>query len=703
MSPETALRHMLKGTGLAALRVGPASYRLIRKQDAAPLPEPINPISAPPQDIVVTASKRDDNLLNIPLSLSVVPFASGPSMRGVVGTADIAGRIEGLALTNVGPGHNRQFIRGVADSPFSGPSQSTVSVQIDDIRATYNAPDPDLALVDVDRVEVLKGPQGPLYGTGALGGVYHIVTRKPDLERLGGFAAAEGGSIDDGNYGVGGQAMLNLPLADQRLGVRMVAYASKEPGWIDTLAGHDRNYMTMSGGRLSLRAIPAEGWTVDVAGAVQWLHVDDSQYVFARHSRFRASTVAEPQDNDFRMSSATVQGMIGSTHVLASVGMVGHEVTSGLDATASAGALGVTGPAFVDEERKYRVLDAELRLSGGREAVLQWLAGLSWLGADNRQDSDLAAAGATSAQPLLSWHQQISEWAAFGELSAPLWGRVRGVVGGRLFHWSIENEAGVSIASASNTRHKTGITPSLALQWRPDSRSLVFARYASAFRPGGLSPTGGANGSYDSDELTNVELGARLTPLRRLTLSATLYHTRWLHIQSDTLLANGLVSTRNAGNGRVDGADLFLRWQPAGWTLEGGAQIQSARLVTAFAGTPSDDTRLPVVPDVSARLAVARALSLGGWKGEASIAARYAGSARLSLDPGLDRRMGDYATVDMALTLAKGAWSLGLNATNLLNSRADSFAFGNPFSIRSGNQFTPLRPQHVQILLAYRW
>ena len=162
--------------------------------------------------------------------------------------------------------------------------------------------------------------------------------------------------------------MLNLPLADERVGVRMIAYASKEPGWIDTPAGHDRNYKTLSGGRVALRAVPAEGWTVDLAGAAQWLHVDDSQYVFSRHSRFRASTVPEPQDNDFRMASATVRGTVGGVNMLATAGLVAYEATSGLDATASAPALGVSGPAFVNDERKYRVFDSELRLSNSTTA-----------------------------------------------------------------------------------------------------------------------------------------------------------------------------------------------------------------------------------------------------------------------------------------------------------------------------------------------
>lgn len=699
MSAETALRRMLKGSGLAAIRVGPASYRLVASKNAEPA-RVAAPIVVQPQDIVVTANKRNEALLDIPFSVAVVPFPDGALMSGLTGTAGVAARIDGLALTNIGPGHNRQFIRGVADSPFNGPSQSTVSLQIDDVRATYNAPDPDLHLVDVERVEVLKGPQGPLYGTGALGGVYHIVTRKPDLQRVSAFAAANGALVSDGDYGFGGQAMLNIPLVGERIGVRVVGYANREPGWIDTPTGKDRNYMKMSGGRAALRVVPAEGWALDIAGAVQWRHVDDSQYVFLRHSRFRDTMIAEPQDNDFRMASATLRGALGGVEIVAAAGLVGHEVKNRLDASASAAALGASSPALVDEEHKYRVMDSELRLSGGHERSLQWLAGLSYLNADNRQGNELSAAGQTASQPLLSWRQQVSEWALFGDVSLPLLPRVRVTAGGRLFHWSIENETGIDLSASSSSRHKTGVTPSLAVQWKPDSRTMMFIRYASAFRPGGLSPAGGANSAYDSDELANFELGLRLAGFRGLSLAATLYHTRWLHIQSDSLLGNGLVSTRNAGNGQVDGVDASVSWQPGGWSVEAGAQLQQARLTKAFSGTVVDDTRLPVVPDFASRLTLSHRLSLDGWQGDVRLAARYSGSARLSLDTGLDRRMGDYATVDLSISLGKGPWSLAANLTNLLDSRADSFAFGNPFSIRTVQQFTPLRPRMLGIVVS---
>ncbi|MBO9698527.1 MAG: TonB-dependent receptor plug domain-containing protein, partial [Sphingopyxis sp.] len=156
-------------------------------------------------------------------------------------------RVDGVALAGPGAGRNRMFLRGVADSPFNGDSQSTVAVILDESRLTYSAPDPDIRLVDVDRVEVLKGPQGALYGTGALGGIYRIVTRRPDASRTAFEVGAGGELLASGDLGGSISAMANLPLARDVAALRLVAYGAKDPGWVDTGGVADSNTSTVVG------------------------------------------------------------------------------------------------------------------------------------------------------------------------------------------------------------------------------------------------------------------------------------------------------------------------------------------------------------------------------------------------------------------------------------------------------------------------
>src|SRR5206468_9381651 len=105
---------------------------------------------------------------------------------------EVAAQAVGVAVTNLGSGRNKIFVRGLSDGSFTGKTQSTVGLYLDDVPITYNAPDPDLRLADVERVEVLRGPQGTLYGSGSMGGIVRIVTSKPDPARLAGEVSAEG-------------------------------------------------------------------------------------------------------------------------------------------------------------------------------------------------------------------------------------------------------------------------------------------------------------------------------------------------------------------------------------------------------------------------------------------------------------------------------------------------------------------------------
>lgn len=714
LSVAAALKRLLANSGLVARRVGPNSFRLVRAapprrraaeagppRSVAPPPRP----APPPVEIVVTARKRAESLASSPLSLSVVRLAGRPAMRSLPATGDIAAEIEGLALTNLGPGRNRLFVRGVADSAFNGSSQSTVSLEIDEHRATYNAPDPDLRLVDVDRVEVLKGPQGPLYGTGALGGIYHVVTRKPDLDAVSGLTALTGSAGEGGMLGGGGSAMLNLPLVAGRLGLRAVAYGSTERGWIDTATRNDSNDMTVSGGRLALRYRPDAVWTVDLGAIAQWLHVGDTQYVFAPHARTRATSLAEPHDNDFLMGSAAVRGQLAGAELVGTASYVDHHVNSRLDASAMAGAYGLTAPILYDDRQAYRLVNGEVHLAGGPAEGVNWLAGISYLNAVHRSASAMLGVDGAERRTILDWRQRAEEWAGFAELGVPLFPRWRLTGGARLFVSSIRTERSLVSGLADMKRDKLGFTPSLTLSWQADPALLVYARYASAFRPGGLSPMDADRRSYEGDELGTLELGMRLRRGERFSLEGALFHTSWTEIQSDYLLANGLVGTRNVGNGRIDGADLSASLDgPGHWSVRGGVSYQYGRLTSPAAGLVlGGDRRLPVVPDVTLRLGADRHFTLAGWAGQAGATLRYIGRARLSFDSGLDREMGHYALVDLALGVHRGGWSVGATLTNLFDGNADSFAFGNPFSIRSAAQYTPLQPRLLRLVLARSW
>lgn len=709
MAPDTILAKLLEGTGLRAVRVGVALYRIERAPRAPalrsiPTLQPAAP-APPPTDIIVTAQKRRQLLGDVPLSVSVLTFDPMSRSRTPT-TRDISLDTEGLAMTNMGPGRNRQFIRGVADSPFNGLSQSTVAVQVDEARVTFNAPDPDLRLIDMERVEILKGPQGPLYGSGALGGIYHIVTRKPDLYSARGAMRLSVEAVQHGEPGTGAEGFLNLPLVEGTLAMRATGYRLVSGGWIDNDgASRGSNSAETVGLRLAVQWRPALNWTVDAGFALQDINARDSQYVLVSDDTLaRNVAIAEPTDNDFKLWHGTIQGDIGSLQLTSATSYVDHGFDYTLDASSAASAFGLTGTARFDDERKYTVFNQEIRLAS--KGARHWLMGLSYLQATTRGQASVTGES-TEPQVVERYDRRVIEYAAFGEGTVPIIDRLSVTLGARLFHTIAQDGTGDDGAIRPVRISKTIFSPSASLSLDLGGRGLLFLRYARAMRPGGLAPADmAASRQFDADELSSVDLGLRRTSQDgRFTVSASAYYTLWNEIQSDYLLANGLVSTRNAGRGRIIGSEVTTQWLPgSGFTLSVGGSAQSARLTRAADGLELDDRRLPVAPVLAGRLAVEKNFKVNdNWIGQAVVQANYIGKARLSFDDDLDRDMGNYTMASANAEISRDAWTLGARMDNLLDIRGDSFAFGNPFSIRASRQYTPLRPRTIMLSVARSW
>lgn len=708
MSAGAALRRLLKGSGLRARRVG-ASYRIDRALRSAPPPParltapPLSPLAAP--DIVVTSQKRPELLTAVPMSISAIPLAPFGDGPATPSSRDISLGAEGLAETNLGPGRNRQFIRGVADSPFIGKSQSTVAVQIDDARATFDAPNPDMHLIDVARVEILKGPQGPLYGSGALGGIYHIVTRRPELDRASATLRLSSEAVQHGGVAGSVEAVANLPLADGRLAVRAVGYRIVKAGWIDNQDGRTNSNSTrVAGGRLALRWLPADDWTVDLGIAQQDIDAEDSQYVLTGNDVLtRDNRIAEPTDNDFGMAHATIEGRLGGLRLVSATSIVGQGFDSVLDASAAAASFGLTGAARFADRRTYSLFNQELRLSpadGGR-----WLVGLSVLRA--RTEGNATITDETGASQIVETiNRRTSEYAVFGEASWQVFGRLDATLGARVFRAVSRDMAAEPGGERIERSTRTLVSPSASLSLPLANDGIAYLRYARAKRPGGLATSDVAGiGSYEADRISTVDLGFRKgTADGRLALSGSSYFTWWDRVQSDYLLPNGLISTRNAGSARIIGIEAALDWRlGGGLSVSAGGAIQHSRLLRGEDGAPLDNRRLPVAPALTGRVEVAQAVGVAGWRGEAAVQANYIGTARLSFDSDLDRQMGDYAVVAARLTLSRGPWTVGATLDNALDLAGDSFAFGNPFLIREAPQYTPLRPRTLMLSVARRW
>ncbi|TCM17066.1 outer membrane receptor protein involved in Fe transport [Novosphingobium sp. PhB165] len=698
-----ALARLLAGSGYRARQVGETAWRIEHvPAPQAPVPSEPRPVEhvAPPETafgppIIVTATKQ-------PLELSVLPAAVSVVSAFGIGhddprrsSAAVAGQVDGLALTALGPGRNRMFLRGVADSAFGGESQSTVAVVLDEARLTYAAPDPDLRLVDIQRVEVLKGPQGSLYGTGALGGIYHMVSHQADLDESSLTLTGGGSMAAHGENGYSGSAVANVPLLPGTAGLRLVGYMAQEPGWVDTGTRTNGNTTQVTGLRGLLGIEPVSGWRIDVTGLGQWIASRDSRYVYDEHSYSRPAQLPEPHDNDLTHLAGRLTGKLGDIDVMLATAMTWHDVGDTLDATIGADDFGIADPKLLIDKRDYRTWDSELRLRGHLGGI-GWLAGLSHL--DARQSLDTTLQGMAGESLVVDAdHRDSHDTAAYFDVTVPLLTHLSLDGGARLFVSSIRDTRQLDSGKVAEEQDKSGVTPSLALAWQPHDGRLIYVRYGSAFRQGGtMIGQDGTVQTLKGDELSSVEAGWRETLAGGGQLDLGGWYSHWDDVQSDVLEDNGLITTTTAGDARILGVEGSLDLPILrGWRAQAGANYTDARLTRNALGYRLEDSRLPVVPEYTARLALRHDFTLGALAVWAQLGGRYVGPARMSFDPALDRDMGDYIESNFELHVAHGQWQVALTAQNLLGDKGNVFAFGNALRYRTMAQYTPQGPTTI--------
>ena len=710
MTAAEALDRLLRNS-IAVARRRDGLWRIERRpaphRRAPPAPPP-RPAEPPPGEIIVTASKRATRLDAYPGTVAMLSPDMIRHEAGPVGSEALVHGLASVGTTHFGPGRNKLFVRGVIDSGFTGPSQATTGQYLNETRLTYNAPDPDLRLYDIASIEVLEGPQGTLYGAGSLGGVIHIVTARPELDRFAGSMAAGLSSTRNGAPGGDVAAMLNLPLAPDRVGLRLVGYAEHDGGYVDNPLLHkdDINGITTLGGRATLRAAFGD-WTVDIGGVIQTIRGNDSPWtdagpglsVFDRATPERLGYV-----DDYKLADLTVFRRWGDLSLISSTAGVLQHVTERYDA-------GNGGPGFLVTQRgRTTMLVNETRLSARHANGSGWLLGISLL--DNRSllgRIGIAPDGGTS--PREQANNRVREATLFGEADQPLAPGLIATVGVRLTIAEVKGDARAFTEpstipifgdplSVAGRHVETRALPSLAIAWKPAGGLLLFARYQHGFRPGGFGISGVRGRLYDGDRIGAIETGARYTsPGGGFDLALSGAWTRWHDILAEVVSLGGDPVTQNIGDGEILSAEGRLGWRPGpGLRLGAGLFLNRSRLTDArVSSVVVRGQALPNVARLGAQASIDYAAPLSRGLGlTLSANLRYFGGSHIGAGPLLDAAQGNYLDDRVLVRLGSASRGFSLQVTNLLDGRANRFALGTPYRIYEP-QATPQQPRTIRL------
>ena len=265
--------------------------------------------------IVVTAEKREQSLQDVPASITVLTDMN-LQQTGTKSFIDYALDVPSLSFTSQGPGEQLIVIRGVSDQVegLDGAAQKTTGVYIDEMVVSNNIASPDLNLFDINRVEVLRGPQGTLYGDGSIGGVVRIITNKPDASAFDAAVESTVSTTRKGGVNYDLNAMVNGPIIKDKLAVRLVGYYRNNEGFIDDLFRQEDNVNDEEtfGGRVSVRLSLTDSFTLTGNALYQSLDIGGrSEYEPVEGDLNVTRLNAEPIKTKFQQYNLTAEWDIG--------------------------------------------------------------------------------------------------------------------------------------------------------------------------------------------------------------------------------------------------------------------------------------------------------------------------------------------------------------------------------------------------------
>ncbi len=725
-----ALQTMLAGTGFVAVPAGPNSWRVIGAADhdatparlSRPLPiAPANAVATTEAEVIVTASKQRIRLLRFPGSLSIVDTGQVRPGPALIALDDVARVTPVLQSTELGTGRNKVFIRGIADSSFNGATETTSAVYFGDVQMVYSGTQPGLRLYDMARVEIMAGPQGTLYGAGAIGGIIRLTPEAPRLDGAEARIDARATATMAGNPGIDIAGMANLPIAGGRAALRAVAYGSRAGGYVDdngrasNILGEGPrvaravNQIDIVGGRLALAIEPGAGWRIDLSGLGQRITARDAQYAEkASGTLLRRSRLAQPYASDLLLGRVLIaRDWDNGLSLLAATGVVKRRADDQFDASRLNGA---GRPSAYITNTDDLLLTQELRLSRSPPGGISWVTGLALL--YNRNSQSRALGIPDQPADLIGVTNVTQSGSLFAEITLPFTRRLAITLGSRITTARTDGEPSATPRGGSFVRGRSTFRydPTLALSWLVAPRLAVFARGQTGYRTGGIAVARGVGrvADYRADSIIMGEAGLRLERrgARGVAFSASASYAHWSDIQADLFNARSQPFTANIGNADIHAIEASGDWVPLPGLTAGFALLYTENRVDGpFAASSANrNRRLPDTPPLAVRadLGYRWADRAGNGYG-VTAAAHYVGRSVLGTGDYLDISQGQYASFDIGAEWQRGRLRMSIGIENLADTRANLFALGNPLTFTQRDQTVPLRPRTISIGASYAW
>lgn len=703
------------------------------------------------EEVIVTASKRNQSLQDFSGSVTVIS-----NFQNIKGIADIANQVPGFNIVDAGPRNPTGLvIRGLrldeANANDLGGDGAVVASYIDNIPLQGFFAPLSPGLLDMQQVEILRGPQGTLYGNSSIGGLIRYITNKPDLEKNSVKANAEISQTkhsDDLNYET--DLVVNTPLIDNTLGLRLALSKIENQGFIDNpywLDGpaEDTNDDKTRQARLSVLWNPTEKFSLAGSYHYQKVNVNDRQSTnesFTGDKYTSSSRFEQPMEGELKLASVDAEYDFDWAKFSASLSHYDYERVELVDQTDYFimlddiyGAYYTTmedmfayNAAYVDVVKD----SAELRLVSADDQRFRWLAGAFF----SRDDLDVIQGDFVpgfgefmdedrpdDADFVSSQVETLNEYSVYAEAAydiTPRW-----EISAGLRHFRYDDDLDVCYAvfpymSEGYCEEGDDVSNNslgkFSTRFKLTDEQNIYFTVAEGYRRGGanmLPPESTAQTFYEPDTAVNYELGYRSSLLDdRLRLNVAIYNVEWDNLQIRTVSSSSLPYFVNLGDARSKGIELETAFQlSSAFSVRATYSYVDASITETviFTDGEGDDVfngdHLPGAPDTEWSLALDYKQDVGSAVVDASIGTSYFGEVYTALNDRFPnyKKLDSFNTAKASAGVTLRNWRLGAFINNIGNTRGITGTRSTEWYGEQGRFEYITRPRTVGLSITYKY
>jgi iron complex outermembrane receptor protein len=707
------------------------------------------------QEVVVTAEKKSERLQDVPVPVTAISAESLIS-SGYERLQDYFSQVPGLTFTSSTTDLSMVAIRGVITGAVETVNNPSVGIVVDDV--PYGSSTalgggsmaPEFDPSTLQRVEVLRGPQGTLYGASSLGGLIKYVTVDPSTDGVHTQVTGGTSSVHNGaELGYNAYGSVNVPLSGT-VAMLASAFTRQDPGYIDNpvLGIRGLNEAHTSGGRLSVLWQPSDSFTLKLGALYQAVHTDGSNFVELALGDLEQNDIRNTgvDHRTFQVYSASMTARLGAATLTSVTGYSVNKLTDAVDYDAGLGFLdgltqqflnipnGTTGVDLLENNRTDK-FSQEFRLATPIGSRLDWLLGAFYTHERSPFVQTIAATNPTTGVVLehwgtFSWAVTFREYAGFTDFTVHITDRFDVQLGGResrIQQTYAETDTGPFVLPFEGfpsplvfhevVTHDNAFTYLLTPRFKVTPDLMVYARIASGYRPGGPNPDAIAFGlplSYKPDKTTSYELGMKGdTWNHSLTFDASLYYIDWKDIQLSYVDPhNGFGFNANGSRAKSEGFELSSQLKPlTGLTVGAWVAWNHAVLTQPFPPGSAvygvTGNRLPFSPRFSGNLSVDEEFPItAGVTGFVGGSLSYVGDrvGNFTPPPPTPPPRQDYpayARTDVRVGAKFASWTADVYVNNLTDRRG--ILFGGLGTVPNPAAFTYIQPRTVGLLATVKF